>query len=81
MAIIGLTTEQPEELASFDGVIIVETPDGKYDILRFPRGQVIAGATFWWGVARHCDHAPEVYATGLEHAMSWLAQRLLRTCF
>lgn len=77
----GLTTEQPDELASFDNVIIVETPDGKYDILRFPTGQVIAGATFWWAVVRQGDCEDMVFATGLEHAMEWLGRRLLQTCF
>jgi len=76
-----LTTLSPEELADFDGVILIESPDGKYDVLRFPRGQVIAGETFWWAVARHGDHWPEVYTTSLEEAMAWLSRRLLETCF
>jgi len=77
----GLTTLSPEVVAPGDRPISVTTPDGVYQVIHFREGQVIAGETFWWGVVRLNEMWPEVYATGLEHAMEWLGRRLLETCF
>ena len=81
MAINGLTTLSPDEVAKHDRPISVITPDGSYQVLHFREGQVIAGATFWWAVVRTNEHWPEVYATSLEAAMGWLGHRLCETCF
>lgn len=81
MAITGLTTLTPDEIAPFERPILVTTPDGSYEVIHFKTGQVIAGEVFWWGVVRTSEVWPEVYSTSLEDAMGWLARRLLQTCF
>lgn len=75
------TTLSPDEVAKHERPISVITPDGNYQILHFREGQVIAGETFWWAVARAHDPWPGVYTTSLEEAMGWLGRQLLQTCF
>lgn len=75
------TNIAPDLLAGFDAVLLIESPDGKYDVVRFPRGQVLPEGTFWWGVGRHGDRHLAILTTSLAEAMEWLAEELLKNCF